>query len=74
MRSVRSVTILLFLSFLLSQTKPIEGLVVNEIGMPLLSVNVVSHPSRTGTQSDMEGEFSFIIPVKDRKLSFNHVG
>ena len=74
MRSVRPVTILLFSSFLLSQTKPIEGLVVNEIGMHLASVNVVSHPSRTGTQSNTEGEFSFIIPVKDRKLSFNHVG
>ena len=57
MRSLRSVTILLFSSFLLSQTKPIEGLVVNEIGMPLASVNIVSHPSRTGTQSDKEGEF-----------------
>ena len=74
MRSINSVTILLFSSFLLSQTKPIEGLVVNEIGMHLASVNVVSHPSRTGTQSNKEGEFSFIIPVKDRKLSFNHVG
>ena len=73
MRSVRPVTILLFSSFLLSQTKPIEGLVVNEIGMHLASVNVVSHPSRTGTQSNTEGEFSFMIPVKDRKLSFNHV-
>ncbi|SVB49718.1 uncharacterized protein METZ01_LOCUS202572, partial [marine metagenome] len=73
MRSINSVTILLFSSFLLSQTKPIEGQVINEIGMHLASVNVVSHPSRTGTQSNTEGEFSFIIPVKDRKLSFNHV-
>ena len=74
MRSARSVTLLLFSSFLLSQTKPIEGLVVNEIKMSLASVNIVSHPSRTGTQSNKEGEFSFMIPVKDRKLSFNHVG
>jgi len=74
MRSLRSVTLLLFSSFLLAQTKPIVGLVVNEIGKPLASVNIVSHPSRTGTQSNKEGEFSIIMPVKDRKLSFNHVG
>ena len=66
--------ILFFSTILISQTKPIQGSVLDEKGDPLFNVNVVSKPSNTGTQSDDKGEFIFEIPIGDRKIILDHIG
>ena len=58
----------------MAKTKLIEGTVTNENSLALSNVNIVSLPSGTGTQSGQEGQFSFKVPIKDRDLSFDHVG
>jgi hypothetical protein len=58
----------------MSQTKPIQGSVIDEKGKPLINVNVVSKPSNTGTQSDDKGEFIFEIPIDDRQIILDHIG
>ena len=66
--------ILFFSTILISQTKPIQGSVLDEKGDPLFNVNVVSKPSNTGTQSDDKGEFIFEIPIGDRQIILDHIG
>ena len=66
--------ILFFSTSLMSQTKPIQGSVIDEKGKPLINVNVVSKPSNTGTQSDDKGEFIFEIPIDDRQIILDHIG
>jgi len=66
--------ILFFSTILLSQTKPIQGSVIDEKGEPLFNVNVVSKPSNTGTQSDDKGEFIFEIPIHDQQIILDHIG
>ena len=66
--------ILFFSTILISQTKPIQGSVLDEKGDPLFNVNVVSKPSNTGTQSDDSGEFIFEIPIGDRQIILDHIG
>ena len=66
--------ILFFSTILISQTKPIQGSVLDENGDPLFNVNVVSKPSNTGTQSDDKGEFIFEIPIGDRQIILDHIG
>ena len=56
------------------KTKPIKGIVINEDGVKLSEVNIVSLPSGEGTKSNTEGEFTLVIPIKDRKLSLSHIG
>ena len=66
--------ILFFSTILISQTKPIQGSVLDEKGDPLFNVNVVSKPSNTGTQSDDSGEFIFEIPIGDRQIILDNIG
>ena len=66
--------IFFFSTILLSQTKPIQGSVIDENGEPLFNVNVVSNPSNTGTQTDDKGEFIFEIPIHDRQIILDHIG
>jgi len=66
--------IFFFSTILLSQTKPIQGSVIDENGEPLFNVNVVSKPSNTGTQSDDKGEFNFEIPIHDQQIILDHIG
>jgi len=66
--------IFFFSTILLSQTKPIQGSVIDENGEPLFNVNVVSKPSNTGTQSDDKGEFIFEIPIHDQQIILDHIG
>ena len=66
--------IIFFSTILLSQTKPIQGSVVDEKGEPLFNVNIVSKPSNTGTQSDDKGVFNFEIPIGDQQIILDHIG
>ncbi|MDP6169039.1 MAG: hypothetical protein QF780_03440, partial [Candidatus Marinimicrobia bacterium] len=58
------------LSSLSAKTKPIKGKVISDSKVYLSNVQVVSLPSSTTTTSDENGIFSFVIPIKDRKISF----
>ena len=58
----------------MAKTKLIEGTVTNEDSLALSNVNIVSLPSGTGTQSSQKGDFSFKVPIKDRDISFDHIG
>ena len=64
----------LLFSILFSQTKPIQGKVINEKSESLADVNIVSKPSGTGTKTNADGEFIFEIPVKDRVFIIKHIG
>ena len=55
-----------------SQTKPLQGLIKGENDSTLTSVKIISIPSNTKINADKEGEFSFSMPVRDRKLIINH--
>ncbi len=68
------VLVFLFSTLLYSQTKPIQGRVADSNGNPLGNVNIVSKPSGAGTQSDDKGEFTFEMPVKDKEITFDHIG
>ena len=54
--------------YVLSQNKPITGYVFNDLGDSLTGVNIISEPSQSGTQTDIDGQFSFFAPVDDRYL------
>ena len=72
---MKYISMIIFLStILLSQTKPIQGSVVDEKGEPLFNVNIVSKPSNTGTQSDDKGVFNFEIPIGDQQIILDHIG
>ena len=60
----------MLLSSLSAKTKPIKGKVISDSKVYLSNVQVVSLPSSTTTTSDENGVFSFVIPIKDRKISF----
>ena len=64
----------LLFSILFSQTKPIQGKVINEKSESLADVNIVSKPSGTGTKTNADGEFIFEIPVKDHVFIIKHIG
>tara|TARA_B110000495_G_scaffold76099_1_gene65259 strand:+ start:8893 stop:11013 length:2121 start_codon:yes stop_codon:yes gene_type:complete len=61
-------------SQLFSQTKPIQGKIIDEKGAPISDANIVSKPSETGTKTNPYGEFIFDIPIKDRLFIIKHIG
>ena len=60
--------------YVLSQNKPITGYVFNDYGDALTGVNIISEPSKSGTQTNTDGQFSFFAPVNDRSLVFRYIG
>ena len=66
--------IIIFLPLILeAKTIVIKGKITNEANDPLPNVNIISFPSKIGTQSDQNGEFFFEILSNDKQLEFNHV-
>lgn len=65
---------ILLLHLLGAQTKPVSGYVINTLGKPLSNVNITSNPSKSGTQTDQDGRFYFLIPVTDSQLLFQYIG
>ena len=58
---------------LVAQTKPVSGYVLNTLGEPLSNVNITSNPSKSGTQTDQDGRFYFVVPITDHQLLFQYI-
>ena len=67
-------TLFVLLSCLSAKTKPVAGKVISDSRVYLPNVKIESLPSSTTTTSDENGAFSFVIPIKDRKISFTLSG
>jgi TonB-dependent starch-binding outer membrane protein SusC len=56
-------TVLLFIPFsLLAQNKTITGKVIDESGNAVTGVNILARGSKTGVQTDKDGNFSITLP------------
>lgn len=77
--------LLLFLAFIFTyqgipvykneaSTRTIKGLVIDETNSPVIFANVVSKCAGTGTQTDLEGRFSLIIPDSCHFLDVSYTG
>lgn len=77
--------LLLFLAFIFSyqgipvyknevSTRTIKGLVVDETNSPVIFANVVSMCAGTGTQTDLEGRFSLMVPDSCHFLDVSYTG
>ena len=66
--------LVLVLSMLLAsasaRSKPVFGKVISDSGIYLSNVSIESLPSSSTTISDEGGVFSFMTPIKDRKITF----
>ena len=56
------------------KTKPVNGYVMSDSNAYLPNVRIFSLPSKTTSMSDTNGEFSLLMPVRDRKLVFDLIG
>jgi len=67
--------VLLFFNIttVLAQEKSISGTVNDELGEPLLGVNIFVKNTDVGTQSDFDGNFSLDVP-QGRSLVFSYLG
>lgn len=63
----------LFASGLLAQNRTITGKVTDDSGAPLAGVNVIPAKSKTGTQTDKDGNFSLSV-TGSPDLTFSYVG
>ncbi len=63
----------LFASGLFAQNRTISGKVTDDAGAPLAGVNVVPDKSKTGTQTDKDGNFSISV-AGSPDLMFSYVG
>ena len=67
--------LVLFLLMLLAsasaKSKPVFGKVISDSGIYLANVSIESLPSSSSTISNEGGVFSFMIPIKDRKITFS---
>ena len=66
--------LLFFLSFLFSQSRLIQGEILNQSKEKISSVNIISYPSKSGAQSDSTGRFNFIVLSSDKEIVLNHIG
>ena len=61
----------IFLPSLSAKSKPISGKVISNSGNYLKNVSIESLPSSSKATTDKQGFFSFLMPVKDRKIKFS---
>lgn len=68
-------TIFVFFSLaMFSQTKTINGIITNEEGEPLIAATVRNISGSEGTITDLNGEFSLVLPVETQRISVSYVG
>lgn len=69
--------ITLFLAFVVqltfAQEKTISGTVADDLGLPLPGVNIIIKGTKTGTQSDFDGNYSIKVEV-GKTLTFSYIG
>ena len=57
-----------------SEKKTVKGNVMDEYGQPLVGVAVQVKGTSLGVVTDLDGNFSFSIPVDSRALLFSYLG
>ena len=57
-----------------AQTKQIKGTVLDSDGLPLIGAGVVVTGTKTGTSTDMDGNFQMTIPENAVSLSVSYIG
>lgn len=68
-------SLLLLASALLAQnTRTVKGKVTDESGAPLLGVTISVPNSRTGTVTNVKGEFSLSVPANAQNLKVSFIG
>lgn len=54
--------------------KTITGVIVDEIGLPVIGANVVEKGTTNGTVTDIDGKFSLIVSSEDAILIVSYIG
>jgi len=54
--------------FIFSQQKNISGTIVDETGFPLAAVEVISLPSQTKSETNLDGVFKISVPDSDKQI------
>ncbi len=57
-----------------AQTRKVTGLVIDEMGLPLIGSVVVSQDGKNGVMTDDKGEFSFDVRSNDQTISVSFLG
>ncbi|NDP27229.1 MAG: TonB-dependent receptor [Flavobacterium sp.] len=57
-----------------AQTKQIKGTVLDSDGLPLIGAGVVVTGTKTGTSTDMDGNFQMTIPENAGTLTLSYIG
>jgi TonB-linked SusC/RagA family outer membrane protein len=52
----------------------IKGIVLDELGQPMIGVTIVSKGSSRGTTTDFDGTFTTVVPTNTTALVFSYVG
>ncbi len=63
-----------FAAIAFAQTKTIKGKVTDETGLPLAGVSVLDKATKKGTKTNVEGNYSIVVPTSSRSLVFSSVG
>ena len=66
--------VLFIFSFFYSQSKIIQGVILNQSKEKIPSVNIVSYPSKSGAQSDSSGRFTITVFSSDKEIVLDHIG
>lgn len=65
---------LLSMGLAIGQNRPISGTVVDETGEPVIGASVFARGTTAGTVTDINGKFSFSVPVSANTLVVKYVG
>ncbi|MBQ6688019.1 MAG: TonB-dependent receptor [Bacteroidales bacterium] len=57
-----------------AQVKTLKGKVTDEAGLPLIGAGIVSPDGKTGTVTDLDGNYSLDIPEGVSILTFSYIG
>lgn len=57
-----------------AQSLNVEGIVKDQLGEPLIGVNVMEKGTTNGTITDIDGKYSITISSKDPVLTFSYIG
>lgn len=58
----------------LAQTQPLQGLVSDENGEPVIGATVVAKGTKSMTITGLDGRFKLAVPAKARELTVSYVG
>jgi TonB-linked SusC/RagA family outer membrane protein len=78
-RFMKKVVLLLSCLFIsmglaIAQDKTVSGTVIDETGEPIIGASVFAKGTTTGTVTDIEGKFSFSIPISVTTLVVKYLG